>query len=124
MNHFSSAMTRQIAPSIGSGARARRGSTAAFQSRPTPRLTTLGLHILGVAALVVASVAAIADQSARLVSGQEILGVHEVPAFIASRVELTPGVIPDGSVPDPGCDADRRGAPGGLSGNQCMAEQG
>lgn len=123
MNHFSSAMTRQIAPSIGSGARVRRGSRASSQDRPTPRLM-LGLHILGVAALVVASVAAIADQSARLVSGQEILGVHEIPAFIASRVELTPGLIPDGSVPDPGCDADRRGPPGGLLGNQCMPEQG
>lgn len=57
------------------------------------------LRVAAVAALVVASVAAIADQSARFVSGQEIVGVHEVPRFIAGRVELTPGLVPDEVVP-------------------------
>ena len=44
------------------------------------------LHILGVVILVVASVVAMADQSGKLV------GVHEIPPFVADRVELTPGV--------------------------------
>ena len=73
--------------------------------RRTPGLMLI-LHIVGVAALVVASVAAIADQSARFVSGQEIAGVHEIPAFIAGRVELTPGLTPEG------LDAGRRRRPG------------
>jgi hypothetical protein len=57
------------------------------------------LRVAGVAALVVASVAAIADQSTQFVSAQEIIGVHEVPKFIAGRVELTPGLAPDHSAP-------------------------
>ena len=65
------------------------------------------LHIVGVAALVAASVAAIADQSARFVSGQEIVGVHEIPSFISGRVELTPGLTPDDAPPGVGA------APGG-----------
>jgi hypothetical protein len=65
------------------------------------------LHIVGVAALVAASVAAIADQSTRFVSGQEIVGVHEIPSFISGRVELTPGLVPD----DP--TLDLRSGPGG-----------
>jgi hypothetical protein len=44
------------------------------------------LRILGVVMLVVASVAAMADQSGKLV------GVHEVPPFVLDRIELTPGV--------------------------------
>lgn len=52
-------------------------------------------RVVGVLALVGASVAAIADQSTRFVSGQEIVGVHEIPAFIAGRVELPPGQAPD-----------------------------
>ena len=46
----------------------------------------LVLHILGVVILVVASVAAMADQSGRLV------GVHEIPPFVVDRIELTPGI--------------------------------
>jgi len=44
------------------------------------------LHVLGVALLVAASLTAMADQSGRLV------GVHEVPPFVAGRVELPPAV--------------------------------
>jgi hypothetical protein len=84
----------------------------------------LSLHILGVAALVVASVAAIADQSARFVSGQEIVGVHEVPAFIAGRVELTPGLTPDGSAVDVCGDPDGLAGSAGLSPHRRTAEQG
>ena len=49
--------------------------------------TRLVLHILAVVALVAASLAAMADQSGRLV------GVHELPPFVTERVELTPGVV-------------------------------
>jgi hypothetical protein len=57
------------------------------------------LRVAGVVALVAASLAAIADQSTRFVSGQEVVGVHEVPKFIAGRVELPPGLAPDDPVP-------------------------
>jgi len=56
--------------------------------------TRLVLSILGVALLVVASVAsvaAIADQSTKFVDA------HEVPAFVLNRVELTPGLVGDGN---------------------------
>lgn len=66
------------------------------------------LRVVGVAALVAASVAAIADQSTQFVSAQEIVGVHEVPRFIAERVELTPGLAPDHSEPIDGTRPLRR----------------
>lgn len=72
-------------------ARASRERKRSPRSRPIST-TLLALHIVGVAVLVAASVVAIADQSARFVSGQEIVGVHEIPSFIADRVELPPGV--------------------------------
>jgi hypothetical protein len=100
MKHFFSARTRRIARSTDHGARASCDGKRGLHGRPTPRLM-LSVHILGVAALVVASVAAIADQSARFVSGQEIIGVHEIPAFIAGRVELTPGLTPDDPALEP-----------------------
>ncbi len=65
----------------------------------TPSASALLVRIVGVAALVAASVAAIADQSTRFVSGQEIIGVHEIPAFIAAHVELTSGLSPESAVP-------------------------
>jgi hypothetical protein len=46
-----------------------------------PRLV---FHILGVVTLVAASLAAMADQSSRLV------GVHEIPPFVTERVEIVP----------------------------------
>ena len=64
-----------------------------------PSGSALLLRIVGVAALVAASVAAIADQSTRFVSAQEIIGVHEIPAFIAAHVELTSGLTSEGAVP-------------------------
>jgi hypothetical protein len=88
-----------------------------LHSRRTPGLMLI-LHIVGVAALVGGSLTAIADQSARFVSGQEIVGVHEIPAFIAGRVELTPGLTtPEGPTPD-------AGGPAALSPHQRTAEQG
>lgn len=111
MTHFVGEMIGRIAPSTHYGARASR------EANRTPGLMMI-LHILGVAALVVASVTAIADQSERFVSGQEIVGVHEIPAFIAGRVELTPGLTPEGSTLDVG------GRPAGLSPHQRTAEQG
>jgi len=76
---------------------------AATCRRPLRGRATTGrallVRIVGVAALVAASVAAIADQSTRFVSGQEIVGVHEIPAFIAGRVELTPGLSPESPAP-------------------------
>jgi hypothetical protein len=47
----------------------------------------LVLHILGVVALVAASLTAMADQSGRLI------GVHEVPPFVTERVELPPSPV-------------------------------
>ena len=46
--------------------------------------TRLVLHVLGVVTLVAASLAAMADQSGRLV------GVHELPPFVTERVEIVP----------------------------------
>jgi len=43
--------------------------------------------------LVVGSVAAMADQSGKLV------GIHEIPPFVLDRVELTPGVAQPASPP-------------------------
>ena len=57
----------------------------------------LTLRIIGVVVVVSASLAAVADQSDRLVSAQEILGVHEIPSFVTDRVELTPGLSANGS---------------------------
>jgi len=88
-------------------------ASPAFRISPQPRAATsrpslrdraitpvaLLVRVVAVAALVAASVAAIADQSTRFVSGQEIIGVHEVPAFISSRVELTPGLGMETAVP-------------------------
>ena len=51
------------------------------------------LRVLGVVMLVVGSVAAMADQSGKLV------GIHEVPPFVLDRVELTPGVAQPASPP-------------------------
>jgi hypothetical protein len=53
------------------------------------------LHVIGVVTLVAASLTAMADQSGRLV------GVHEVPPFVAERVELPPAV-PVADRPRPG----------------------
>jgi hypothetical protein len=123
MEHFAfSATLPRIAPASddarGSGERQR-----ARHGRSTPILVLI-LHIVGVAALVAASVAAIADQSARFVSGQEIVGVHEVPSFISGRVELTPGVMPDDPTPDVGTGQGGRGGATDLSARRRMPEQG
>jgi hypothetical protein len=83
----------------------------------------LMLHIVGVVALVAVSVAAIADQSTRFVSGQEIIGVHEIPAFISGRVELTPGLAPANPIPDIGSGAGGR-RPADLSARQRARKQG
>jgi hypothetical protein len=117
MTHFVGEMTGRIAPSTHYGARASREANRDLHEHRTPGLMMI-LHILGVAALVVASVTAIADQSERFVSGQEIVGVHEIPAFIAGRVELTPGLAPESPTLDVG------GRPAGLSPYQRRAEQG
>ena len=76
------------------------GTRSQRKPRRNPATTPmLLLHLVGVAVLVAASVAAIADQSARFVSGQEIVGVHEIPSFISDRVELPPGVTADAPAP-------------------------
>jgi hypothetical protein len=66
-----------------------RDATKAATKRP------LGLRVAGVVVLVAASLVAIADQSDKFVSAQEIVGLHEIPSFVAQRVELTPGVNVD-----------------------------
>jgi hypothetical protein len=66
----------------------------------------LVLHILAVVILVVASVAAMADQSGKLV------GVHEIPPFVTQRIELTPGVAGDRQPRDGGTTAARPGTTG------------
>ena len=73
-----------------------------------PRLAFL---IAGVVALVAASLAAIADQSDKFVSAHEIVGLHEIPSFVANRVELTPGLAVDSLVEDAGPSATARSAP-------------
>ena len=55
------------------------------------------VRLFGVVVLVSASLVAIADQGDRLVSAQEMVGVHEIPSFVTDRVELTPGLSADGS---------------------------
>jgi len=123
MTHFVGEMTgRVVGPSTCYGRRASCEADPDLHGRRTPG-PMLILHILGVAALVVASVAAIADQSERFVSGQEIVGIHEVPAFIARRVELTPGLAPEGSTLDVGDSGGRRGS-ADLSPHRRTAEQG
>jgi hypothetical protein len=94
----------RIAGSTDGGVRARCERKPRRKPVATPLLV---LHIVGVAALVAASVGAIADQSTRFVSGQEIVGVHEIPLFISGRVELTPGLTRE----DP--TLDLRSGPGG-----------
>jgi len=44
----------------------------------------LTFWIVGVVALIAASLVAIADQSDKFVSAQEIVGVHEVRSFVSS----------------------------------------
>jgi hypothetical protein len=122
MTHFVGEMTGRIEPSTHYGARASCEAKRDPRDHRTPGLMMI-LHILGVAALVVASVTAIADQSERFVSGQEIVGVHEIPAFIAGRVELTPGLTPD-SAPNLGGDPVGRSGSAGLPPHQRTAEQG
>jgi len=73
-----------------------------------PRLAFL---IAGVIALVAASLAAIADQSDKFVSAHEIVGLHEIPSFVAVRVELTPGLAVDSPVGDAGPSPTGRKAP-------------
>ena len=71
----------------------------------------LWLLIAGVVALVAASLAAIADQSDKFVSAHEIVGLHEIPSFVANCVELTPGLAVDSLVGDAGPSATARSAP-------------
>jgi hypothetical protein len=44
-------------------------------------------YVLGVLVLIATSVFAIADQSSKLVSVQEIVGVHGIPSFVFDRIE-------------------------------------
>ena len=67
---------------------------------------SLAWRIVGVVALVAASLAAIADQSDKFVSAHEIVGLHEIPSFVADRVELTPGLSADRLEPTPGLSVD------------------
>jgi hypothetical protein len=57
------------------------------ERRSFPMEIRLLLRILGVVTIVAASLAAMADQSGRLV------GVHELPPFVTERVELPPGPV-------------------------------
>jgi len=102
-------VTVRVAPSTSCAARASCEANGNLYSRRTPGLALI-LHVLGVAALVVTSVPAVADQSERFVNGQEIVGVHEIPAFVAGRVELTPGLAPGGSALDVGNSGSGSGA--------------
>jgi hypothetical protein len=67
-----------------------------------PRLI---VYLVGVVALLAASVTAIADQSTKFV------GAQDVPPFVRERVELTPGVAADRKTPaDVAKPADSRRA--------------
>jgi hypothetical protein len=74
----------------------------------------LALRIAVIAALVAASLAAIADQSDKFVGAQEIVGLHEIPSFIADRVELTPGLAVDRSAEGAGPSPGDRTTPANL----------
>jgi len=76
------------------------------------RRTVRQLHERCVA-LVAASLAAIADQSDKFVSAHEIIGLHEIPSFVADRVELTPGLSADRLEPTPGLSVDGPAADAG-----------
>ena len=54
------------------------------------------LRAIGTLALVAGSVAAIADQSEKFTGAHEIVGVQKLPRFVSDRVELPPGIAPDG----------------------------
>jgi hypothetical protein len=66
------------------------------------------VYILGVALLVAASLAAIANQSGKLV------GVHEIPPFVCDRVELVPALTADRAADDLGRSRDAPGKPDAL----------
>jgi hypothetical protein len=72
------------------------------------------LYAIGTLALVAGSVAAIADQSEKFTGVHEIVGVQKLPRFVSDRVELPPGIAPEGPVrgAEPG---ERARAPGGRS---------
>ena len=110
MTHLVGEMTgRVVAPTTCCAARASCEANGNLYSRRTPGLALI-LRNLCVGALVVTSVPAVADQSERFVNGQEIVGIHEIPAFIAGRVELTPGLAPEGSTLDARNSGDGSGA--------------
>jgi hypothetical protein len=89
---------------LSTGAANGRGGTG------VPAIETrLMVYILSVALLVAASLAAIANQSGRLV------GVHEIPAFVCDRVELVPALTADRSAGDAGRSGDAPAKPDDLS---------
>lgn len=63
-----------------------------------PRLI---LRFVGVVVLVAGSLAAIADQSDKFVSAQEIVGLHEIPSFVSDTIRL-PGEHNGTRAVDPG----------------------
>ncbi|MGH8696337.1 MAG: hypothetical protein ACREVS_07675 [Burkholderiales bacterium] len=67
--------------------------------------TRLMVYILGVAFLIAASLAAMANQSGKLV------GVHEVPPFVCDRVELVPSLTADRSAGGVGPSRSERVTP-------------
>lgn len=56
------------------------------------------LRTIGALALAAGSVAAIADQSEKFAGAHEIVGVQNLPRFVSDRIELPPGIAPDGPV--------------------------
>ena len=56
------------------------------------------LRAIGTLALVAGSVAAIADQSEKFTDAHEIVGLQKLPRFVSDRIELPPGIAPDGPV--------------------------
>jgi hypothetical protein len=90
-------------PALSTGAANGRGG-----ARGPAIETRLLVYILSIALLLVTSLAAIANQSGRLVD------VHEIPPFVCDRVELVPVLTADRSVADVGRGRDAPGKPGDL----------
>lgn len=70
--------------------------------------TRLMVYILSVTLSIAASLAAMANQSGKLV------GVHEMPPFVCERVELVPGLTGDHSAGGVGPSGSERVTPDAL----------
>jgi hypothetical protein len=95
--------TRIAATELGNGRGETRG--AGIETR-------LMVYIVSVGLLVAASLAAIANQSGKLVD------VHELPPFVCDRVEVVPALTTDRAVGDAGRSKAAPGKPDSRPGSR------